>query len=123
MKNSLGFVTTTFLLSFSLIGIANAGDVDKRSLPLSGYGFACQVINVSSSDISIQIYLIPDGGGGTVKKGIIGPDEVTQNTSGPLSWTYSEYCRVQYVGRPGDIVATFCALDEVGNCTVYVPMD
>lgn len=120
MKDALKSVTTALLVSVGLIGIANAGDIDKRSLPLSGLGYACQVINVSGNEITISIAIRPSEGHGVIRKGQIGPDEVVGLQTQQAG---AAYCRVQYVGRPGDIVATFCALDAVGSCSVSIPID
>ena len=119
MKDALRFVTIAMFLCFGLIGMANAGDIDKRSLPLSGLSYACQVVNVSSSEITISITIIPSYGHGRQLRGHIGPDEVTGIQ---MQQADAAYCRVQYVGRPRDIIATFCALDEVGSCSVSIPV-
>jgi hypothetical protein len=127
MKDAMRLVTTALLLSFGLIGIASAGDIEKRSLPLSGSGYSCNVINVSDTAISgLSIWIITSGSGPGSSSGIsivsFEPDQVKGLQVGG-QYSNAAYCVVSYAGRPGDIVATFCALDAVGNCTVAIPID
>lgn len=126
MKYDLRLVATALLLFLGLNGMANAGDIEMRSLPLSGSAYSCNVINVSGDAImGLEIFIrtsAPVLGG--IGIGIVSFEaDKVYGLQADGRQASAAYCIIKYAGRPGDIVASFCALDELGNCTVAIPID